>query len=46
MGQRDQDGYYAEKCNFFSSTLALKYTNSKTDLIKSKSTMFSIRVII
>ena len=26
MGQKDQDGYDAEKCNFF-STSDLKYTN-------------------
>ena len=28
MGQKDQDGYYAEKCHFF-STLEPKYTNKK-----------------
>ena len=35
MGQKDEDGYYAEQCQFF-STLEPKYTNSKTDRIKSK----------
>ena len=48
MCQKDQDGYYAEKCNFF-STFELKYTILKTGLIKSKSmqcTILSIRVII
>ena len=35
MGQNDQDWYYAEKCNFF-STLKLKCTNLKRSLINSK----------
>ena len=33
MGKMDQDGYYAEKCHFF-STSELKYTNLKTGPIK------------
>ena len=49
MDQKDQDGYYAEKCHFF-STLELKYINLKTGPIKSKkniySTILSIRAII
>ena len=35
MGQKDKDGYYAEKCHFL-LTLALKYNNKITGLIKSK----------
>ena len=35
MDQKDQDGYYAEKCHFF-STLELKYINLKTGSIKRK----------
>ena len=35
MGQKDQDGYYEEKCHLF-STSELKYTNLKTGPIKSK----------
>ena len=35
MGQKDQDGYYAEKCKK-KSALELKYINLKTVHIKSK----------
>ena len=35
MGQKDQDGYYAEMSHFF-STFESKYTNLKTGPIKSK----------
>ena len=35
MGQKDQDGYYAEKGHFF-STLLLKYTTLQRGLIKIK----------
>ena len=35
MGQKGQDGYYAEECHFF-STSKLKYTNLETGRIKSK----------
>ena len=33
MGQKDEDGYYAEYCHFF-STLEHKYTSLKTNLTK------------
>ena len=49
MGQKDQDGYYAEKCHIFFSSLEFKYTNLITVQIKSKNMQFtnlSIRVII
>ena len=48
MGQKDQDGNFAEQCHFF-STLELKYTNFKTGPNKSRNmqnTILSIRVII
>ena len=48
MGQKDQDGYYGEKCLLFSA-LELKYTNLTKTEIKSKNmqwTILSIRVII
>ena len=35
MGQKDQDGIYAEKCHIF-STLEFEYTYLKTVQIKSK----------
>ena len=35
MGQKDQDGYYAEKCHSF-STSVLIYTNLQIGPIKSK----------
>ena len=35
MGQKDQDGYYAEECHFF-FTLEPKYTDLKTVQSKSK----------
>ena len=35
MGQKDEDGYYAEKLHFI-KTLAPKYNIIKTGLIKSK----------
>ena len=36
MGQKDQDGEYAEKCQVLFSTLQFEYTTLKTVQIKSK----------
>ena len=48
MSQMDEDGYYADYCHFFSA-LELKFTNLKTDPIKSKIILYTIlyiRIII